>query len=182
MRFAGRCRMSENLHSRAQQLMAQSLVEGLAAADQSWLDAHLRECAACSREAARTQELLQAFRNVLVAVPRDLAARTQMRVRLRAQESAQTSTSSAILWIITIASWVLGVCSAPLVWRGFTWVGTQLNLPKPVLELGFVLWWTVPALVAVAVVLQQRAAGLVAARNPLRDSSDLEMRTKKHHV
>lgn len=157
--------MSENLHSRAQRLLAQSLVEGLGAAEQPWLEAHLRECTECSREAARTHELLQAFRNVPVAVPRDLATRTQLRVRLRAEESAQSSSSGALLWIITVASWLLGVFSAPLVWRGFAWVGTQLNLPKPVWELGFVLWWTVPALVAVAVVLQQRAAGAVAARN-----------------
>jgi hypothetical protein len=157
--------MSESAHSRAKQLMVQSLVEGLGAAEQSWLDAHQRECAECSRESARMHELLHAFRNLPVSVPRDLATRTQLRVRLRAQESAETSSGGMLLWVITAASWLLGVLSAPLVWRGFTWVGTQLNLPKPVLELGFVLWWTVPALVAVAIVLQQRAAGWVAARN-----------------
>lgn len=157
--------MSENLHSRAQMLFAQSLVEGLGAAEQSWLEAHLHECAACAREFARTQELLRAFRNVPVTVPRGLAARTQMRVRLRAQESAQSSNGGVLLWIITGASWLLGVLSAPLVWRGFTWVGAQLNLPKLVLEMGFVLWWTVPALIAVAVILQQRAAGAIANGN-----------------
>jgi hypothetical protein len=158
--------MSENLHNRAQNLWAQSLVEGLAAEDQSWLDQHLLECAGCSREAGRTRNLLRAFRNVPVAVPRDLAARTQMRVRLRAQQVAQTSPSNSVLWVITAASWLLGVFSAPLVWRGFTWVGAQLHLPKPVLEFGFVLWWTVPALVAVAVVLHQRAVtnGFVRSR------------------
>jgi hypothetical protein len=157
--------MSENLHTRAQNLLAQLLVEGLGAAEQSWLDAHLHDCAACAGEAARTHGLLQAFRTVPVSVPRDLAARTQLRVRLRAQQSAPSSTSNALLWIVTTASWLLGVFSAPLVWRGFAWVGTQLNLPKPVLELGFVLWWTVPALLAVAVVLHQRAAGSVTAGN-----------------
>jgi predicted anti-sigma-YlaC factor YlaD len=149
--------MSGSLHHRAQQLIAQSLVEGLAPADQSWLDAHLRECAACSGEAASTHELLRALRNVQVAVPRDLAARTQMRVRLRAQEAAQTSNGNGLLWVVTAASWLLGIFSAPLVWRGFAWAGTELNLPKLVVELGFVLWWTVPALIAVAIVLHQRA-------------------------
>jgi hypothetical protein len=157
--------MKENLHLRAQECLAKALVEGLDATDQSWLDAHLQDCAECSLEADRTRELLRAFRNVPVAVPHDLAARTQMRVRLRAQESAQASTSSALLWIVTAASWLLGLCSAPLVWHGFAWVGAQLNLPKIVLELGFLLWWTVPALVAVGVVLQQKAAGAFAAGN-----------------
>lgn len=150
--------MTEGEHTRAQQLMAQASVEGISGSDQAWLDAHLRECASCSAEAARTQALIRSFRNVSVLVPRDLAARTQMRIRLRAQESAESSTSSMFLWVITAASWLLGVFSAPLVWRMFAWVGMRLDLPKPLLEVGFVLWWTVPALIAVAVVLYQRDA------------------------
>jgi hypothetical protein len=149
--------MSETVHQRAQQFFARSLIEGLSSADQAWLVAHLRQCADCARQTASTQELIRALRNVAVAVPRDLAARTQLRVRLRAQESAQRSTSGAVLWIITAASWVLGLLSAPLVWRGFAWLGGEFSLPKPMLELGFVLWWAVPALIAVAAVLHQRA-------------------------
>ena len=151
--------MSEILHSRAQQLLSQSLIEGISTSDQNWLDAHLRECADCAREAETTRELLGALRSIPVAVPRDLAARTQLRVRLRAQQAEKASSSRALLWIITAASWLLGIFSAPLVWRAFAWVGERANLPKPVLEFGFVLWWAVPALVAVAVVLHQRAAG-----------------------
>jgi len=151
--------MSGDPHARAQQLFAQSLIEGLAPAEQTWLDSHLRQCEACSRETASTRELLRALRTVPVAVPHDLAARTQMRVRLRAQQAAQASDSNLALWVLTAASWLLGVFSAPFVWRGFAWVGTQLNLPKPVLELGFVLWWAIPALVAVAAVIHQKAAG-----------------------
>jgi hypothetical protein len=149
--------MSENLHQRAKQFIAQSLVEGIDRDDQSWLDAHLRECGDCSREAVRTQELAHSFRSLPVAVPRDLAARAQLRVRLRAEESAQASPSSTFLWVITAASWALGILTAPFVWRIFAWVGGELNLPKLVLEVGFVLWWTVPALIAFAVVLYQRA-------------------------
>jgi hypothetical protein len=150
--------MSENLHQRAKQLFDESLVEGLSSGDQSWLDGHLRDCAECSHEIARTRQLLRAFGSVPVAIPRDLAARAQLRVRLRAQESAQAAPTSALLWVMTAASWVLGILSAPLVWRVFAWVGSQLNLPKPVLEFGFVLWWTVPALIAVAVILHQRSS------------------------
>jgi len=156
--------MSENPHARAQQLFAQSLIDGLAPAEQAWLDSHLRQCEACSRETASTRELLRALRTVPVAVPHDLAARTQMRVRLRAQQAAQASDSNLVLWVLTAASWLLGVFSAPLVWRGFAWVGTQLNLPKPVLELGFVLWWAIPALIAVAAVIHQKAVGGMLGR------------------
>ncbi len=148
--------MSENLHQRAQELLAQSLVEGISSTDQAWLDAHLGECTDCARQAALSDELLNALRRVPVAVPRDLAARTQLRVRLRAQQTAQTSNGGVLLWIITAASWLLGILSAPFVWRIFAWAGSQLNVPKLVLEFGFVLWWTIPALVAVAAVLYQR--------------------------
>ena len=151
--------MNENPHARAQQLFAQSLVKGLPQVEQSWLNAHLDECAECAQETATTRELLGALRSVPVAVPTDLAARTQLKVRLRAQQTAaDASPSSALLWIITAASWVLGISTAPLVWRGFAWLGAEFRLPKLALQFGFVLWWMVPALVAVAIVLHQRAA------------------------
>jgi hypothetical protein len=150
--------MSETVHERAQQLFSLSLIEGLSSADQTWLETHLRECAGCNQQTAATQELLRALRSIPIATPGDLAARTQLRVRLRAQEFRAATSNGALLWIITAASWLLGVLSAPLVWRGFTWLGTQFNLPKPVLELGFVLWWAVPALIALAAVLHQRGA------------------------
>lgn len=147
--------MNENLHQRAQRLLAESLVEGIASADQAWLGQHLRECEDCAREAATTQEALQALRGVPVAVPRDLVARTQLRVRLRAQQAGESSRSGLLLWVITVVSWLLGVLSAPLVWRGFAWFGGQFGVPRLALVMGFVLWWTVPALVAAAAVLYQ---------------------------
>jgi hypothetical protein len=158
--------MNENLHIRAQKFFAQSLVEGLAQADQSWLDQHLRECADCAREAACTHELLHALRNVPVSVPRDLAARTQLRVRLRAQESARTSQGNFLLWVVTGFSWLVGVLSAPLIWRGFAWAGNHLHVPKLAVEMGFVLWWAVPALFAVAAVLHQKRLNLGSSRGP----------------
>ena len=158
--------MNENLHFRAQKFFAQSLVEGLSHADQAWLDQHLRECADCAREITSTQELLHALRNVPVSVPRDLAARTQLRVRLRAQESAQSSNGNFLLWVITGFSWFVGVLSAPLVWRGFALVGSYLHVPKLAVEMGFVLWWAVPALFAVAAVLHQKGLNIGTSRGP----------------
>ncbi len=163
--------MNEDLHQRAQRLLAESLVEGIAAPDQAWLGQHLRECADCAREAAATQELLQALRGVPVAVPRDLVARTQLRVRLRAQEASESSRSGLLLWVITAASWLLGVLSAPLVWRGFAWFGGHFGVPRLALEMGFVLWWTVPALLAAAAVLYQRGVAQGFAGQHLQRNS-----------
>lgn len=149
--------MNDNLHVRAQRLLAESVVEGLRPADETWLREHLAECPACAQEASATQNALRALRAVPVNVPRDLAARTQLRVRLRAQEASTVASGSFWLWVVTAASWLLGVFSAPLVWRGFAWLGSNFGLPKLAIEMGFVLWWAVPALVAVGAVLHQRA-------------------------
>ncbi len=149
--------MTESLHSRAQQLFAQTLVEGISSADRAWLDQHLRDCSDCAQEVHATQDLLGALRSVPIAMPRDLAARTQLRLRLRAQQTAQTSQSGTLLWLIAGMSWLLGIFSAPMVWRGFAWAGAHFSLPKLALEIAFVLWWTVPPLLAGAIVIHQKA-------------------------
>ena len=61
-----------------------------------------------------------------------------------------------MLWLLTGMSWLLGIFSAPLIWRGFGWLGAEFGVPKLALQFGFVLWWAVPALLAVGVVLHQR--------------------------
>ncbi len=148
--------MNENPHVRAQRLLAESAVEGVRDADAAWLREHRARCADCEREAAKTQELLHALRGVPVSVPRDLATRTQLLVQLRAQELSKAANGSLWLWLVTAASWLLGVFSAPLVWKVFSWTGGSFGVPKLALQMGFILWWMVPALVAVGVVLYQR--------------------------
>jgi hypothetical protein len=149
--------MTDNPHVRAQEYFPKSLVEGISPADRTWLDQHLRDCPDCAREIVSTQDVLAALRNVPIAMPRDLVARTQLRVRLRAQEAAQISQSNFLLWVITGISWLLGIFSAPLVWRAFAWMGAHFSVPKLALEMAFVLWWIVPALFAVGAILHQKA-------------------------
>jgi hypothetical protein len=144
--------------------MMESLVEGIPADSQSWLEQHLRGCKECTELDETSRGLLRALRGVALAVPADLAARTQLRVRLRAQEAAPGSRSGLVLWLLTGTSWLLGIFSAPLIWRGFDWLGTEFGVPKLALEFGFVLWWAVPALLAVGVVLHQR--GLASPGRP----------------
>jgi hypothetical protein len=52
-------------------------------------------------------------------------------------------------------SWALGIVTAPYVWRAFEWVGERIGLPRLVWEMGFGLWWTIPAVVAAVVVLME---------------------------
>ena len=54
-------------------------------------------------------------------------------------------------------SWVFGIASAPYVWRLFEWFGERTGAPKIIWEIGFGLWWIIPALFAVIVLLLERA-------------------------
>jgi predicted anti-sigma-YlaC factor YlaD len=148
--------MNNDLHIRAQQLIAKQRVEGVSAEEQTWLAAHLAECESCSALQAETAQAIASLRRINIDVPKNLVARTQLRVRLRAEELPKRTAGRLMLWSIAAVSWLLGVASAPFVWRGFEWAGTELHLPKLVWASGVVLWWLVPALVATGVVLRER--------------------------
>jgi len=149
--------MSEDMHARAKRLIDEERIEGiLPDADRVWLAEHLRGCDACVRAAGETERALASLRSARIELPRGLASRTQMRVRLRADELHERSASHKLVWAVSGVSWVLGVASAPWVWRGFAWVGEHAGMPKIVWEMGFVLWWAIPAMFAAGAVLAGR--------------------------
>jgi hypothetical protein len=152
--------MSGNLHERAFELVAKARVEGLADAERDWLSTHCEDCAFCSEHARQMDRALRSLRAAAIPLPADLASRTQFRVRLRAMELREREPKRRMLWLACSASWVFGIVSAPFVWRVFEWFGKLTGAPKLVLEIGFGLWWTIPALFAVMVLL------LEAARHP----------------
>jgi len=145
-----------DFHERAERLLAKERVEGITDSDRVWLASHLSECTACANLSESMSRALTALRANGVELPRGLAARTQLRVHLRAAELRERAPSRGVLWAITAASWGLGVATAPWVWRGFAWVGEHAGLPKPLWEMGFVLWWAVPAILAAAAVIMER--------------------------
>jgi hypothetical protein len=147
--------MSENLHARAERLIAQERIEGIRQSEGDWLAAHLRECAACAQIAQQTNDALRTLRGMPIPLPRGLAARTQFRVQLRAQEMREREPKRRLLWIMCAMSWALGIATAPYVWRAFEWAGERLGMPRLIWEMGFGLWWTIPALIAAAVVVME---------------------------
>lgn len=148
--------MSESMHEKARRLMAQEHVEGISAADGAWLGEHLRACEACANAGRELGSAIGTLRGFRVDLPKGLASRTQMRVQLRAMELRGREPGRRMLWLIAGVSWALGIATGPWVWSLFEWAGTALRLPKPLWETGVVLWWALPALVAVAVVLLDR--------------------------
>jgi hypothetical protein len=148
--------MSRELHERAEQLMAQERVEGISAAEQQWLRQHLGECADCAARASATEQAIRALRGVSVALPKTLASRTQFRVRMRARQ-LRGEPRWRTVWAACGISWAFGAATAPYVWRGLEWAGHRLGVPNLIWQLGFGLWWALPAVVVATILLMESA-------------------------
>jgi len=144
-------------HARAEEWIAKERVEGLSGAEQELLSTHLSECVLCAEKANATAEALRALRTMPVAVPRDLARRTQFRVRLRARELQLREPRWRIVWLASAASWLFGAVTAPYVWRGLEWLGTTAVAPKLLWQMSFGVWWALPAIVAGVILLIENA-------------------------
>jgi hypothetical protein len=145
-------------HARAEEWIAKERVEGLSAAEQELLTAHLSECVLCAEKANATTQALRALRTMAVPVPRDLARRTQFRVRLRAQELHLREPRWRLVWLASAASWLFGAVTAPYVWRALEWLGTSTGAPKLLWQMSFGVWWALPAIVAGVILLIENAA------------------------
>jgi hypothetical protein len=151
-------------HARAESLIAKERVEGISPAEQEWLAGHLRECGQCSASVEATQQALRSLLSLQVTAPRGLAARTQFRVRLRAQEMRSVRQPRwRLVYLMCGASWVAGAATAPYVWRGLEWIGHRAGLPDLVWKMGFGVWWALPAIIAAAILFAE-SSGNTAAR------------------
>jgi hypothetical protein len=148
--------MSESIHDRALRLIAQERIEGFAETDRTWLRAHLEACELCTKYARQTDQALRVMRTAAIPLPHGLASRTQFRVRLRAQELREREPKRRAMWLACAVSWAFGITSAPYVWRLFQWFGERTGVPKLAWELGFGLWWMIPAVFLVVVVLMEK--------------------------
>ncbi len=149
--------MNEGPHSRAERLIAQARVEGISAVEQEWLRGHLAECAACAASAGSTEGAIRSLRGLSVPLPPALASRTQMHVRLRAQQLQSYEPRWRMVWAACLVSWAFGAASAPYVWRGLEWLGHRMNLPNLVWQMGFGLWWALPAVVTALILLMTQS-------------------------
>jgi hypothetical protein len=147
--------MSKDVHQRAECLIVASRVEGLSASDQEWLDQHLESCTRCVHHANSTEQALRSLRSVSVRLGPGLIRATRLRVHARSLELSERRTQMTMLWVSCALSWVLGALSAPFVWRAFAWLGERSRIPAFAWQLGFALWWALPA-AAVTVVLVMR--------------------------
>jgi predicted anti-sigma-YlaC factor YlaD len=156
--------MTRNIHDRARELIAlagaldrdRDRDEGRDLADeqqQTWLLAHLQECAACRDYQEAAGRTVRAVRSQPLAADSALVRATQMRVRARALELRQQQER---MWLVCLSCLFVGLSAAittPLFWRAFAWMGAWAGVSNWVWQSGFTFFWVAPALVASALLL-----------------------------
>jgi hypothetical protein len=151
----------ENAHDRFERLWLEARIDEISENDRTWMEQHRAGCEACSHRAQLTTESVDdaicGLRSLSVQVDPNLISATRLRVRLHVRELHAKRERMWGLWLLCGFSWVLGVASAPFVWRVFEWIGHEADLPSLIWQAGFVLWWLIPAGVAGAVLAWQRS-------------------------
>jgi hypothetical protein len=148
--------MKNDLHAQAKEFIARRHVESLSPEDEGWLNAHLAVCESCAVEQRQLNESLSALRAMHLELPLNLASRTQARVRMHAEGLREREPARKFVWAIAAVSWALGVATAPWVWRGVEWLGQATGAPHVLLQAGFIMWWSVPPLIAAWAALSEK--------------------------
>ena len=147
--------MNESPHEHARELITLAGGEDLAEAQQSWLRAHLEECAACSDYAEAVGRTVSALRSQPLAANFALVQATQLRVRSRALELRQRQLRA---WLVSLSCLFVGLSAAiitPLFWRAFEWMGESAGISSWVWQTGFAFFWIAPALFVSVFLLAQ---------------------------
>jgi anti-sigma factor RsiW len=145
-------------HERARKLIEADAVEGITGAERDWLSRHLSACSECSNKAAALVDAINALRAVPIAASPELVRQTRLAVHRRAEELKAARAWSAPLWIATAISSASVILTTPYVWRTFGWLGHMVHLPDAVWQVGFLMWWFLPATVLAGAVASRYAA------------------------
>jgi anti-sigma factor RsiW len=157
--------MKEDPHKNAQRLILQSRVGKVTAGDLEWLEKHLAACRSCAGSAAATDSAIGAIRSLSIRLDPALVESTRIRVRRRAQELNRHRLPGLWLWTGSAVSCVWIVGSTSWLYHGFGWMAQRAGIPSPLWQMGFVLWWAVPALM-LAAALTLRS---LQDANPMKD-------------
>ena len=144
--------MNAESHERARQLITKDQVEGIRVDERDWLEHHLASCASCSSAADMLATAVQSFRGLSISAAPDLVRQTRLTVRIRAEQLRDARSRSAPLWIATAVSSISMILTTSYVWRAFEWLGRVGHVPSIVWQVGFLMWWFLPATVLAAAV------------------------------
>jgi anti-sigma factor RsiW len=149
--------MSEMNHERARKLLITAAVEEIAPSDRVWLEDHLAGCPNCAQEAQELRTAVESVHGAFnVSASPELVENTKRAVRRRLEVLKSEPARSTPIWIATALSSGCMILTTPYVWRTFEWIGRIANLPDGAWELGFLMWWFLPATVLAAAVAWRR--------------------------
>jgi anti-sigma factor RsiW len=144
--------MSEMNHERARKLLITAAVEEVGSNDRVWLEKHLAACPNCAQEAQELGTVIESLRGGFeVTASPELVEHTKLAVRRQIELSNSEPARSALICIATALSSACMILTTPYVWRTFEWIGRTANLPDGAWELGFLMWWFLPATALAAV-------------------------------
>lgn len=142
--------MNAESHERARQLITRAQVEGIRIDERAWLDDHLASCPECATAADGLTAAVQSFRRLSHPATPELVRQTRLAVRIRAEQLRATRSGWAPLWIATALSSISMVLTTSYVWEAIGWVGRVVHIPAVVWQVGFLMWWFLPATVLAA--------------------------------
>jgi predicted anti-sigma-YlaC factor YlaD len=138
--------MTRSEHERAEELIG--LGESLSIAEQTWLRAHLQECAHCRNYADATRLVVRALRSQPLAADTALVRATQMRLRSRALELRRQQERLWVVCTCCVAVTLSTAFTTAALWGGFAWMGQRVSLSAMVWPIGLAALGWMPAIVA----------------------------------
>jgi uncharacterized membrane protein YqjE len=158
--------MNPEGHERARRLIDARLIEGIAAPESEWLEAHLVECSACQARSSADERALQALRSNTLRVSPTLVSATQARVRWRSSELRENQARLRTLWFSCGLSWLVGAVTAPLLWQTIAWLGRRFEVSPAIGIMAFATCWLAPAAVVGAVMAWRHSHAASAGNGP----------------
>ena len=155
--------MKNQDHERAIDLITRRGTEDVAAPDSAWLESHLAGCSDCAQYAKDFDQTGRLLRAVSVTATRSLVTATQVRVRERALYLQEQRSRMVLIAISFCLGVMTSALSSWLWWRFGGWVAERLGLSPAIIQPGFFIASTLPA-VAIAVVM-------LASSRPVIDRS-----------
>jgi hypothetical protein len=144
--------MIEDVHHKAKRLILESRIQEVSRSGQILLEEHLNICAACRKYRDGTDAVIGSLRNTSFGMDPELVRSTQQLIRARASElnsRADLNPAAASIAAIVTLMWI--AATVPYLWHGFEWIAKRAGIPNLVWQMGFGLWWLLPALVLAAV-------------------------------
>jgi hypothetical protein len=145
--------VNTDLHERARMLIALSGPEPQSNLEQSWLAEHLESCAQCREFAQNSSLTIHSLHTTPVTADVRLVSATNIRVRARAQELNSRQERLWVVWVCCVTVTLCSVFSTVITWRGFEWVGRQMQLSALVWQSCFAMFCLMPAILAAILLL-----------------------------